>query len=99
MFAAFGTERDLMDQTSSIETTVIHAIAATCQVDPADVHEDLALDDLGLGSMGVVAVISRLEFACGTEFSADDVVLLLQSGEVGTFIACVRELVTRVDPR
>lgn len=79
----------------SVENVVKDAIAATCQIDIAEVREDIALDDLGLGSMGLVAVITRLETECEIEFTPDQVIALLQSGAVGEFTSRIGEILRR----
>jgi acyl carrier protein len=81
-----------METESTVETSVVDAIAAICRLDQGQVHRDLSLDDLGLGSLGLVAVVTRLEAVYQIEFVPDEIITLLRTKDVGEFIAAVREL-------
>jgi acyl carrier protein len=82
-----------MEREATVETQIVAAIAATCQIDPGEVRAELSVDDLGLGSMGLVAVISRLEAAFQLELASEEVISLLQTNLIGEFTSRASELV------
>ena len=81
------------DFSADVSHAVRSAIASTCQLDVAEVRTELGIDDLGLDSMGLTAVIARLEAAYQREFNADQVVSLLEAATVGEFADVVTTLV------
>lgn len=82
-----------MQAKESVEDAVRSAIAATCQVNVEDVRSEVSIEDLGLGSMGLVAVMARVEAIYDLEFSSDENVSLLQARAVGEFSALVRKMI------
>ena len=77
---------------NSIEQLAVCAIAATCQVEESSLTSEISLDDLGLGSMGLVAVISRVEAALELELTPDEVIGLLQAITVKEFVDTLQPL-------
>jgi hypothetical protein len=67
----------------SVEEVVRRAIAAACHLNVEDVRADMAFEDLGLESMVLVAVTSRIEVECRTEFLNHEMVSLLKTREIG----------------
>lgn len=61
------------------------AIAAACHLNAEDVRADMAFEDLGIESMVLVAVTSRIEVECSTEFLNHEMVSLLKTREIGEF--------------
>jgi len=82
-----------------VDTTVIAAIATTCQIDRREVHPEIGVDELGLGSMGLIAVISQLEVAYDLEFTPEQVVPMLQTRSIREFIGLVEQAVGPDGPR
>jgi acyl carrier protein len=68
-------------QNHSIETAVLGAIEATCRTH-LDLREDPALHDLGLDSMGLIAVVARIEATYAIEFTTEQMVRLMQADSV-----------------
>jgi acyl carrier protein len=70
---------------TTFDNAVISMIADTCQIDPRDIAPDGDLHYLGIDSMSLTAVISRLEMAYRCEFGAEQIVQLLQTQTVRQF--------------
>jgi acyl carrier protein len=79
-----------------VANTAIAAIAATCSIEADEIQPHFGLDDLGLGSMGLIAVISRIEATYECEFSPDDVVSFLETQNVGEFTSLASKVVERI---
>jgi hypothetical protein len=71
----------------SVEEIVRTAIAAACHLNVEDVRADMAFEDLGLESMVLVAVTSRIEVECKAEFLNHEMVSLLKTREIGELAA------------
>lgn len=74
------------DITRTAANLCMRTIASTCQIDQSTISEEDTLDALGLDSMGVHSVISRLEAELGIELSTEQILQLLHARSVCTFI-------------
>jgi acyl carrier protein len=77
----------------SIEDAVRSAIASTCQLDLEAVGTEQIIDDLGLDSMRILAVIGLLEAAYERDFGPDQIISLLQAATVGELAVALGKIV------
>ena len=56
---------------TDLEGLVQHAISKICDLDPARVHPDARLSDLGVDSLAAAEVLVELEIALGRELPVD----------------------------
>lgn len=79
---------------TSIEGSVISAVASTCRIERSEIGRELTFQQLGVDSMTLTSIISRLEAECEHEFTSEQIVALLQAEALRDFILLVAGMVT-----
>ena len=65
----------------ALDRTVVLAVAKACSCDAESLHAVTTIDEIGLDSLGLEAVISEVQETCGIELTADQ---LMKFFEVAT---------------
>ena len=81
-----------MTQDKSLKTTVLGAIADACNLSAAEITVDMNIQDLGLDSWAITAIVAQLEAAYGIEVSTDQLIDLMQAEFVRDFVALVERM-------
>ncbi len=76
-----------MADPAEVQRAVLEAVAATCRIAVGRLDASVCIDDLGLDSMALTAVITRLEIRYELSLQADEIVRLLQSKRIAELAA------------
>jgi len=85
----------MTSQQLSLDAAIAHALSTACHVTASELTPALRLHDLGLDSLGLVVVLSRLEPLLGRQFTADETIEILNVDTVGDLTSLVHAMSTR----
>jgi hypothetical protein len=68
---------------SFVETLVLDAVATTARLERSSLGLRTALLDANLDSLTLIAVVTRVEIACGVAFEGDEVVAIIGARDLG----------------
>jgi acyl carrier protein len=71
---------------------VLTTLALACRVERTAIGRSTRLRDLDVDSLTLVAVLARIEAACGAELAAEDMLTLFEACDVGAFVQGVEAL-------
>ena len=74
---------------------VASTIASVCQTDIAKIGPETDLLDLRMDSLSLIAVISQIEAAYEIQFSADDILPLIELTRFADFLNAADALISR----
>jgi len=86
----------MLKPASFVETLVLDAVAAAARIERCSLGPRTALLDANLDSLTLIAVVTRVELACGVDFASDEVAALLGARDLGEL--CER-IVSKVEGR
>lgn len=81
---------DTLADNPPLERLVIAAIACTCQLDEREIRPDTQMAALGIDSLGITALASRLEATCGLTFTDEVLLEMFTAPSVQDLISIVR---------
>jgi len=82
-------------QSADLADFVASAIASICEIDKSEIAYNTNLLDLQMDSLSLVALVSQLEAAYEVQFSADDVMELLEPARFADLLTAAEALIRR----